>query len=155
MCNFPSVVECRPSGLEWNIHLDSINLFEFTILFINRIIGSWYLNIYSRLLITWRLITWTLRYLGQRNYFSRKVWETIDPALIRRFVKTVILTNIFSWTFVLLCFGKLIEFLITAALRYGQNTRVIKFKVLKIYQVHVAREFAKIVSLLGEVKSLG
>ena len=72
------------------------------------------------------MLTWTFRYLGQRNYFSRKVWETMDPALIRRFVKTVILTNIFSWTFVLLCFGKLIEFFITAALRYVQNTRVIK-----------------------------
>ena len=116
MCNFPSVVECRPSGLEWNIHLDLFTLFEF-----NLPIGSWFLNICSRL-----LITWTLRYLGQRNYFSRKVWEKIDPALVRKFVKTIILTNIFSWSLVLLCVGKLIEFLITAALCYVQNTRVIR-----------------------------
>ena len=116
MCNFPSVVECRPSGLEWNIHLDSFTLFEF-----NLPIGSWFLNICSRL-----LITWTLRYLGQRNYFSRKVWGIIDPALVRKFVKTIILTNIFSWTLVLSYVGKLIEFLITAALRYVQNTRVIR-----------------------------
>ena len=126
MYNFPSVVECRPSGLEWNIRLDSFTLFEFTILFINRPIGSWFLNIYSRLLILEHFITWTLQYLGQRNYFSRKVWETIDPALIRKFVRTVILTNIFSWTLLLLCVGKLIAFFITAALRYVQNTRVVK-----------------------------
>ena len=72
------------------------------------------------------LLTWALRYLGQRHYFSSKVWATIGPVLIRRFVKIVILTNIFphyliSWTLVL-CVGKLVEFLITAALRCVINS---------------------------------
>ena len=125
MCNFPSVVECRPSGLEWNIHLDSFTLFEFTILFINLPIGSWFLNIYSRLLITWTLANLNLAVPRSKKLFLKKSMRKIDPALVRKFVKTIILTHIFSWSLVLSCVGKLIEFLITAALCYVQNTRVI------------------------------
>ena len=72
MCNFPSVVECRPSGLEWNIHLDSFTLFEFTILFINLPIGSWFLNIYSRLLITWTLANLNLAVPRSKKLFLKK-----------------------------------------------------------------------------------
>ena len=126
MCNFPSVVECRPSGLEWNIHLDSFTLFEFTILFINLPIGSWFLNIYSRLLITWTLANLNLAVPRSKKLFLEKSMRKNRSSSGQEICENYDLTHIFSWSLVLSCVGKLIEFLITAALCYVQNTRVIR-----------------------------
>ena len=78
--------------------------------------------------------TWTLWYFGQRNYFSSKVWATINLALIRRFLKVVILTNIFPHLFNFLSFSLVVCWEVCRVFDHSCTALCLKYASHKRFQ---------------------